>query len=288
MRSSFRFFSLTFLASWSLWAVAAALLGAGATPAGAISNLGALLFLPGTFAPALVAWALTARAEGRAGTRALLCRIFAVPAAARWYVFAAGYMVAVKLGVALVHRLATGAWPPFGTTPWYLMALATVFSTPAQAGEEVGWRGYALPRLAGRFGLPGASVVLGAVWAAWHLPLFLIPGTDNYGKSFWAYLLAVTALSVAMAWLYWRTRGSLLITMLMHSAVNNTAGIVASPASPTGDSFTLGAPLVAWLTAALLWAGALPLLYRMRRGTLEASPGGTASRSDEAGPAPAG
>jgi len=269
LRSLLAYFSLTYLLSWSLWAAAAALTSGTASPTSQLSALGALLYLPGTIMPALVALAFTARAEGRVGVQALLRPIFEAPVGLRWYLFAISYMAVIKLAVALVHRLLTGAWPAFGDTPWYLMALAIVFSTPAQAGEEVGWRGYALPRLSSRLGLPRAGILLGVLWACWHLPLSVIPGTDNYGKSFWAYLLAVTALSVAMAWLYWRTGGSLLITMLMHSAVNNTAGIVSSPASPTGDSFTLNAPLVAWLTAALLGIGALYFLVRMRGVTLK-------------------
>ena len=65
-----------------------------------------------------------------------------------WYLFALAYIPAIKLTVALVHRLATGAWPRFGDEPWYGILAAIAFSTPFQAGEEIGGRGYALPRLA--------------------------------------------------------------------------------------------------------------------------------------------
>ena len=99
--------------------------------------------------------------------------------------------------------------------------------------------------------------------ACWHLPFFFIPGSDNFGRSFPVYLLSVTALSVAMAWLYWRTNGSLLLTMLMHAAVNNT-NLVPSAVSPGANPFTLSAPLVAWLTAALLWICAVYFTVRMR------------------------
>ena len=141
-----------------------------------------------------------------------------------------------------------------------------------QAGEEIGWRGYALPRLARQLVLVRASIVLGVIWACWHLPLFFIPGSDNYGRSFPVYLLAVTALSVAMAWLYWRTNGSLLLTMLMHAAVNNS-NIVPSAVLPGADPFALSAPLVAWLTAALLSICAVYFLVRMRGVTLQGSGG---------------
>jgi membrane protease YdiL (CAAX protease family) len=70
-----------------------------------------------------------------------------------------------------------------------------------QVGEELGWRGYALPRLARRFGLGGASLVLGVLWAGWHLPLFYMLGGDTVGQSFPLFVCQVTALSVAIAWL---------------------------------------------------------------------------------------
>jgi membrane protease YdiL (CAAX protease family) len=196
-----------------------------------------------------------------------------LPAGGRWYVFAIGYMAAVKLVAALLHRLAIGAWPPFGQTPLYLMAVAVIFSTPVQAGEEIGWRAYALPRLAQHLGLRRASVVLGVIWACWHLPFFFIPGSDNAGQSFPVFLLAVTALTVAMSWLYWRTNESLFITMLMHAAVNNTTGIVPAPVSVSAaiNPFTLSTSLVAWLTAMLLWIGAVYFLIRMRSATLRHS-----------------
>jgi membrane protease YdiL (CAAX protease family) len=231
MRSLFKFFSLTYLVSWTCFIAAATISGGTASPPSGLVRLSGPLFLLGVFSPSLVALALTARADGRAGILALLRRIVEWPVGVRWYAFAVGYLAAIKLAAALLHRIATGAWPPFGQQAWYIMVAAIVISTPVQAGEEIGWRGYALPRLARPLGLARASIVLGVIWACWHLPIFFIPGSDTFGQSFNVYLLDVTALSVAMAWLYWRTSGSLLLTMLMHAAVNNTKDIVPSAVS---------------------------------------------------------
>jgi membrane protease YdiL (CAAX protease family) len=197
-------------------------------------------------------------------------RLFQWRVGLRWYVFAVGYMAAIKLAVALVHRVATGSWPLFSPVAWYLMLAATVISTVigGQAGEEIGWRGYALPRLAARFGLARGSVLLGVIWATWHLPLFFIPGTDTTGQSFTVYLLGVTPLSVAIAWLYWRTNGSLLLTMLMHAVINNTTGIVPSIVPAATNPWTLSTSRVAWLTLALLWICAGYFLARMSKAEL--------------------
>ncbi len=258
-----KFFSLTYAATWICWMAAGAISRGNAPAAPALAAIAGALFLLGTFAPALVALALTERAEGRAATRALLRRVFEWRVGARWYVFAVGYMPAIKLSVALVHRFASGGWPRFGQEAWYLMATAILFSTWVQAGEEIGWRGYALPRLSDRFGLAPASVILGIIWASWHLPLFLVLESDKFGQSFPLYLLQVTALSVAAAWLYWRTEGSLLLVMLLHAAVNNTKDIVPSAVPGTTNPFALSTSLVAWLTVAFLWIAAAYFLVRM-------------------------
>jgi membrane protease YdiL (CAAX protease family) len=258
------FFLLTFLVSWTCFFGSAAARTAAASPATGVAGA---IYLVGVFAPAIVALALTARASGRAGTFALVRRMVRLPSGARWYLFALGYMAGIKLAAALVYRVVVGASPPFGEAPWYLLVLAIPFSTPVQSGEELGWRGYALPRLAARFGLARASLGLGAVWGLWHLPFFFIAGVDKTGQSLPVYLLGTTALSVAMAWLYWRTGGSLFVTMLMHAAVNNTTEIVPTAMAGATRPFSLNASLVAWLALGIMWIVAAWCLWRMRGAT---------------------
>lgn len=264
MNALLKFFVLTYAVTWTCFTAAGAISGGTSPSAPALAGLRGALFFLGTIAPSLVALALTARADGREGVGALLRRILHWRVDVRWYVFALGYMATVKLTAALVHRAATGAWPPFGQTPLFIMAAAIAISTWVQAGEEIGWRGYALPRLTARLGLGRASLLLGVIWAVWHLPLFLIPGIETSGQSFPVYLSQVTALSVAMAWLYWKTGGSLLLTMVMHAAINNTKDIVPSGISAEMNPLALSGSLITWLTVTLLWIGAAYFLSRMR------------------------
>ena len=112
------------------------------------------------------------------------------------------------------------------------------------------------------------------IWSAWHLPIFFLPGADKYGQSFPVWTLQVVALSVAITWLYAHTNGSLLLTMLMRSAVNQTVGIVPSANVNPGNPLTLSVSLVMWLTAAFLWITALYFLVTMPKTEL--------SRVDEA------
>jgi membrane protease YdiL (CAAX protease family) len=228
MRAALGFFALTYVISWMCFAAAFVMVRGRVSAAAGTRLPLSVLGLFGTFAPSIVALGLTARSEGVAGIQALLERLFKWRVGVRWYVFAVGYLVTIKIGVALVYRIAVGVWPRFGVEPWYILAVATMVSTPVQAGEEIGWRGFALPRLTAHLGLARASLLLGIVWATWHLPLFFVPGVDNYGQSFVIFALQVTAISVPMAWLYARTSGSLLLVMLMHGASNQTRNIVPS------------------------------------------------------------
>jgi membrane protease YdiL (CAAX protease family) len=273
MRESGAFLVATFALTWAAWAVVLRVAGA-AGPASPISpwlTLGGPVFLLGVFAPGLVAVALTAMNEGRHGVGALLRRVGRWDVGPRFYAFALLLMPLTKLAVAVLERLLTGAWPPFGETRPVVLLGATLLSTVGQAGEEVGWRGYLLPRLAGRAGLGAASLAVGFVWATWHLPLFFARGADTYGQSFPLYALQVTAYSVALAWLYARTGGSVLLPMLMHAAFNNMKDIVPSGRVPGDTPFTLDATLAFRLTVLVLWIVALILLVRMRGATAVAA-----------------
>jgi membrane protease YdiL (CAAX protease family) len=266
------FLLLTFAVTWAAW-----LAVESAAPNSFVFAPGGPVFLLGVFAPGLVAVALTAFAQGATGVADLLSRIGRWEVSWRLYAFAISYMAATKLLAALTHRIVVGEWPRFGDTNVALMAGAIFVSTWSQAGEEVGWRGYALPRLAPHLGLGGASLVVGVIWALWHLPLFIMQGTGSTGQSFPIYLLHVTALSAAMSWLYWKTQGSLLLVMVMHAAVNNTSGIVPAALPHATDPMSFQGSLVAWVTVGVAWVVAAVLLYQMHGAETSALQDGSTS-----------
>jgi membrane protease YdiL (CAAX protease family) len=259
-----KYFLLTFTVSWICFIGIAAISQRDPLLSPALLLLQQALLYIGVFTPALVALFLSSRTGIRGETKTLLGRIGRWQVPIKWYVFAVGYLAIIKILVALIHRVVTGEWPVFGREAWYIMIAAILFSAWVQAGEEIGWRGFALPRLTVKFGLPVSTLLLGILWACWHLPLFFVKGADTFGQSFPLYLLQVTALSVAMGYLYWRTGGSLLLVMLMHAAVNNTKGIVSSAVQGATNPFALSNSPVAWLTVALLWVFAIYFLIRMR------------------------
>jgi len=92
--------------------------------------------------------------------------------------------------------------------------MSTLYLGPLS--EEAGWRGFALPRLQERFSALTSSVILGLIWACWHLPLYLV----ETRMPFYIYLPLVTVLSILFTWLYNNTRGSLIIAVLAHFSFN--------------------------------------------------------------------
>jgi uncharacterized protein len=110
-------------------------------------------------------------------------------------------------------------------------------------GEELSWRGFALPRLLSRHNALAASLILGVLWALWHLPLVWTEGSAMYLQPVWLLLVDIPAKAVLYTWVFLRTRGSVLLAVLLHGATNP---FVVSPGlSSSGD-----------LTVLLLAAGA--------------------------------
>ncbi|HEY2031424.1 MAG TPA: CPBP family intramembrane glutamic endopeptidase [Myxococcales bacterium] len=178
--------AVMFAASWACWIPVAT----GHVPVAARGSL----WLLGVFAPALSAIAFTLGRGGLPAARALLRPVAQFRVHARWYLFAVGFMAAVKVLAALLHRAALGSWPRFGHEGIVVILAAVVLSTPAQVGEELGWRGYLLPRIARRLGFARASLVVGVIWALWHLPQFFLSSADTYQQSFPLWTLEIVAL----------------------------------------------------------------------------------------------
>jgi membrane protease YdiL (CAAX protease family) len=181
--------------------------------------------------PAVAALAVTAAADPteRRAFRARLTR-WRIPI--RWYLLALAIPWPVSLLRSGIEYACVGGRVEL-LPPSMLGAVVFVLV----AGEEVGWRGFALPRLLPRFGPWGASVILGVVWGLWHLPLFFMPGMPQHGMPIPAFVLYTTALSVILTDLARRTQASVVIATLFHGAVN-TFGWVNPAADPTLRGWT--------------------------------------------------
>ena len=196
----------------------------------------------GFVAGALIASGLC---DGKAGAVQLLRRLLIWRVAWFWYAAAVlGPAAFYLLGIG-IHVLLGGTMPDF-RQPFILrlvppslgMALAgSIFFLYEVLfnGEEFGWRGYALPRLQVRRSALVASLIIGAVWAFWHVPKFLTSG-EPHDTSFWFFAVNMIANAVLYTWVFNKTRGSLLLMLLLHAGINT--GIVMLPVMPAviGDT----------------------------------------------------
>jgi membrane protease YdiL (CAAX protease family) len=225
-----------------------------------------LLLVAGTFAPSLAAVALTAQAGGFNGVRALMVRLFQVRAGIRWYLFALAYGATITLPAGAIEWFRTGRslWQN-GEALSFSFAIAALIALPVQAGEEIGWRGYALPRLGALFGFAKGSLLLGVIWGLWHLPLYYYAAAlRTYGQSCPFSILVTISISVAMAWLYVNTGGSLFLATLMHWSINQTLRL-APPSFPSaGNPLELRASPEMWWGLAVSWVAAVYFLNRLR------------------------
>jgi uncharacterized protein len=207
------FFTLTFALSWGVWAT------------GLAFQSGVLGWkLPGDPLAylAITAAALTATClcSGAAGVRDLLARMVLWRVHAKWYVAALLLPGLPALAAIAVHAALGGSHDMTAVVP--LSAVGPLLATQVLLHlltEELGWRGVALPRLRARFGPLAASLILGSVWAAWHIPLFLLSGSRQ-SYPFAGFVILVLSITVIMTWIFDRTRGSVLIAAVFHAAMN--------------------------------------------------------------------
>jgi membrane protease YdiL (CAAX protease family) len=187
---------------------------------------------------------MAASTGGSAGVRRLLARVVPSRSALPWYAavliaFPALNLVAVRL-LAPDFLARLPAWDRLLS----LLPLTLVNDT-GPLGEEFGWRGFALPRLLQHRRPLAAALILGVIWWAWHLPTFFIPVLPQHQLSMPIFLVNILALSVIMTWLYQRTRGDLLLMILVHVAANYCGGIGVPFNAEVGVEVACAASIVA-------------------------------------------
>jgi membrane protease YdiL (CAAX protease family) len=208
-----------------------------------------MLMLIGGLGPLLMAITLSAQEGGGAGVRGLLAQLLRWRIHPIWYVVALLFPLVAVLITTELSILAGAPRPPFPPlAQWMMIPIKFVFVVLLGGGlwEEFGWRGYALPRLQSRYGALGASLILGLIWAGWHIPQWFIPG--EVSGSFLSFVVGVITFSVLLAWLYNNSGGSLLIVVLAHTMNNVFYNLFAA----TMQSLAQSAPLASILIGDVL------------------------------------
>ncbi|MGH2365499.1 MAG: lysostaphin resistance A-like protein [Chloroflexota bacterium] len=211
--------------------------------------------------PVMVIWvgaaglALTALGTGHKGIGELRSRMGRWRTSFGWY--AAATLIppaAILLVLAVLTRLVSPAFTP------NLYPLGVTFGIVAGFFEEIGWSGYAYPRLRARFGpLPGA-IVLGVMWGLWHLPVVDSLGVASPHGSAWpaffaAFVALVAGLRVLICWIYNHTN-SVLLAQIMHTSFTGFLVVLGALAvSPSQEAlwYALDAGVL-WVVAAVVVA----------------------------------
>jgi uncharacterized protein len=232
------FFVLAYVFSWWPWPLYAF----GLSPSPIIA-----------FGPFLAAILVLALTTGKGGVVTLLRRMVRWRVRPVWYAVALLLPVAISGGAALLNVVVLGASAPSpaelgawsGLVPTFFLLLLV----PGTGGawEEPGWRGYALPKLQGGHSALLASLILGVVWAFWHLPLMVI------GQIHLSDPVYIVAWTVVLTWVFNNTNGSVLIAMLMHNIHNVISGYYFSAMFSGADWVRQGWLLVAlWCAVAAI------------------------------------
>ena len=228
------FLILAFALSWWPWPMT-------------LMNKESVAMIP--WGPAIAAMLVSWLALGGAGVRHLIGRLGKWKVGLRWYAAAFGiplatWGVAVVVAVVILNSRMVATLTPVDLLIFPISFLTTAL-IKGPLTEEIGWRGFALPRMLEALRPLRASLVLGLIWFSWHLPLLLTDPT----RPALPFALSVLAFSVILTWLHLATTGSLVIAVLFHAAVNTIASFVVPLFAPT-DQLTVWWVFVAAMAAA--------------------------------------
>jgi membrane protease YdiL (CAAX protease family) len=232
----------------------------------ASTALVALVALPMLLAPGIAGIAVTALVEGRDGLKALLSRMTRWQVEKRWYAVALATMPVLVLTILFILA--------FLISPAFAPALSLFGLAGLAAGffEEIGWTGFAVPRLRSRWSLLAVGLSVGALWGLWHgMADYVIRG--NTLGAFWPitfglFVVPVVAWRVLMVWVY-DNIGSGVVAQLMHFGYTGSLALFVPKLSPTHDA------LVYAVLAVMLWIGVAIVAIRERQapGTLQVQAG---------------
>ena len=214
------YFALTFLISWTGALVVAALhlIRDEALP----KMTGILMFPVMLLGPSLAGIVLTRIVNGKSGLRVLFSQMCRVRVPLGWYTALLLPPVLILTVLLFLQRFVSPVYAP------NRFFVGILFGIPAGFLEEIGWMGYTFPKMRSQSNGLVPSIILGLLWALWHLPVINYLGTATPHGVYWlpfflAFSFAMTAMRVLIAWIYTNTK-SVFMAQLMH--VSSTGSLV--------------------------------------------------------------
>lgn len=252
------YFILTLIFTWGCMAMAVYPEGFPITDE-QFEKAGAIVYMAMLVGPSAAGLLLTGLLDGRAGFRELFFRLGKWRVGIRWYIIA--LLMAPLLITTILYRLSfisTEFQPAIFTSENKAAVLLSAIAAGLAVGlfEELGWTGFAVPRLKRRFGVINTGLIVGFVWGAWHFPPFW--KSDTFSATIPLVLLLGQLFSwlppyrILMVWVYDRTE-SLLVSVLMHASLMASLSIFV-PAELSGKdllTWIFSWAVVLWITVAI-------------------------------------
>lgn len=219
------FLLITFVFSWAFW-IPKALVAQGTINTSIVTDILDFLNL-GAYGPLVGAFIITYIYEGKSGVLKLLKRAVSIQFKKRWFIPILLLMPVITAGALFVAYITGGTVPdlpllyaPHLIVYWFVYLF--LLGGPLQ--EEFGWRGYALDKLQSKNSALTSSLLLGFIWALWHMPLNFTEGIgDQYSlviSTIIGSIISLMLISVLFTWIYNNTGKSILAAMLFHASMN--------------------------------------------------------------------
>ena len=251
------FFGIAFAVTWGIATLIWWLTGLGWESLRSPSGRVLVLLQCAIWGPSFAGIVMTAITDGKTGLRELFRRLLRWRVGLRWYLTVLVGVPSVALCASLLAAMSTErvTLRQFDPSAWYLvLPLLPFILIGGPLGEEIGWRGFALPRLLDRWGALPGSFVLGSMWGLWHLPAFVVPGLGPLAVggeyAFMPFVIFTIALSISMTWVYMGTQGSVLLAGVGCHAMFNLSRFTDGPVTTT----------LIWSQALCFLAAALAIL----------------------------
>jgi uncharacterized protein len=244
------YFVLTYAVSWlGAFAVAAPHLLRGE----AIPKFAGLMMFPAMLlGPSVVGVFLTWVIDGTSGLRDLFSRMRRVRVSPRWY---APLLIPPVLVLTVLSFMKAFVSPVFASNRFFV---GVGFGFVAGFFEEIGWMGYAFPKMRRANNALAPAILLGLLWGAWHIPVIDYLGTSTPHGTYWfpfflAFTAAMTAMRVLIAWTYSNTQ-SVVLAQLLHASSTGSLVIFSPPRVTAAQEslwYTVYA-VVLWLVVAVV------------------------------------
>jgi membrane protease YdiL (CAAX protease family) len=193
-----------------------------------------LVGLPGAFGPTVAAFIMTGITYGKSGINDLWNHFWNRNLNIIWLLVILLSYDLLRLVANIIARIIYGQnyqIIDLASPIWIIIPLFFQAFILSGMGEEFGWRGYALPRFQAKWNALTSSIVLGLIWASWHIPFFFIHNQPLYQRNFWEWVPLILLSSVIYTWIFNNTKGSVLAAALIHASLNTSVVVLPTYSS---------------------------------------------------------